>query len=58
MVPLHVLRGLEVAGLLVPRHMGPPADCAGPGGTTPLEPPAALRAPQWYFADTPVARRA
>jgi len=33
------------------------ASCAGPGGTTPLEPPAALRAPQWYFAETPAAHR-
>jgi DNA-binding transcriptional MerR regulator len=32
--------------------------CAGPGGTTPLEPPAALRVPRGYFAETPAARRA
>ena len=32
--------------------------CIGPAGDDPPEPPAALRAPRWYFADTPAAHRA
>ena len=35
-----------------------PGSLCWPGGTTLLEPPAALRAPRWYFAGTPAAHRA
>jgi hypothetical protein len=35
-----------------------PGSLCWPGGTTPLEPPGALRAPRWYFAGTPAAHRA
>ena len=43
MVPVHVLRGLEVAGLLVPRRLGRATTAAG---TTRASYPASTRS--WY----------